>query len=315
MRTPLLIATLVLANLVLVVYLGLRTVGVTTEQPTTSQDLHALLTTELQDDTGKRITFNNLMGHVTAVLFVNPRVTSQVDVTEKVISAYKPSEVSFILITPNSQALRSYLSSITENVSIIQHDYDGLKKRFGVPDCCERRFVFDTQGALNYHDYYVEDLIPRLNLLTSGKLPQLQTALAESFESLRVGHVGPVREQTRAETSKSVIVLFASVSTNCPSGEMVRLVNQYSARRKDVAFLMLLPRNYTNADIENFRANLLINPNVTVEAMNGPLSEKWYSLIDTYGENRVNGAVLLVNRGAISAALGMSELEKKLGEL
>jgi hypothetical protein len=36
-----------------------------------------------------------------------------------------------------------------------------------------------------------------------------------------------------------VIALFSSVSTNCPSGEKVKLVNHYSERRKDIAFLLI----------------------------------------------------------------------------
>ena len=315
MRKLSVIAALVLANLTLIVYLGVRRVGEIADRPTTPQNLQSISATEIQDDTGKRITLSNLIGNVTAILFVNPDVTNQVEVTEKTISAYKPAEVSFILITPNSQALRSYLSSLNENVSIVEHDYDGLKKLFGVPDCCERRFVFDIEGALKYHDYYVEDLIPRLNLLAKQNLPQLPFALVDSLNSLTTGHVGSLREQTRTESTKAAIALFSSVSTNCPSGEMVRLVNQYSERRKDINFLLLLPGNYTSADIENFKANLQINRNLAVATMDGPLAEKWSSLINIYGENQINGTVLLVNRGALSAALGMSELEQKLSGL
>jgi hypothetical protein len=314
MRKLSLIAALVLANLMLIVYLGVRRIGVT-ERPTTPQSLQSIFASELQDDTGKRIILSNLIGHVTAILFVNPYVTNQVDVTEKTISAYKPAEVSFILITPNSQALRSYLPSPTDNVSIVQHDYDGLKKLFGVPDCCERRFVFDTKGALKYHDYYFEDLIPRLNLLAKQNLPQLPFALIDSLNSLTAGHLGSVRKQTRTESTKAVIALFSSVSTNCPSGEKVKLVNHYSERRKDIAFLLLLPKNYTSEDIENFKTNLQISRNLAVETMDGPLAEKWSSLITIYGENQINGTVLLVNRGALSVSLGMSELEQKLSGL
>jgi hypothetical protein len=315
MRKLSLIAPLVLANLTLIVYLGVRRIGVIAEQPTTPQNLQSIFANELQDDTGKRISLNNLIGHVTAVLFVNPEVTNQVEVTENTISAYKPAEVSFILITPNSQALRSHLSSPTENVSIVQHDYDGLKKLFGVPDCCERRFVFDSEGGLKYHDYYVEDLVPRLNLLARQNLPQPQFALLNSLNSLTAGQLGSVREQTRAESTKAAIALFSSISTICPSGEMVRLVNHYSEQRKDITFLVLLPTNYTGADIDNFKANLQISRKVTVKTMDGPLAEKWSSLIDIYGENQINGTVLLVNRGDISAALGMSELKQKLAKL
>ncbi|HEX5886849.1 MAG TPA: hypothetical protein VFY67_20060 [Pyrinomonadaceae bacterium] len=315
MRKLLVIAALILANLILVVYLGVRRIGVISERPTTPQNLQSISATQLQDDTGKRITLSNLIGHVTAVLFVNPGVASQLDATEKTVSAYKPSDVSFILITPNSQALRAYLPSVTENVSIVQHHYDGLKKIFGVPDCCERRFIFDTEGALKYHDYYVEDLIPRLNLLAKQNLPEFPLALVDSLNSLTTGRLGLVREQTRAGSSKAAIALFSSVSTNCPSGEMVGLVNQYSERRKDIAFLLLLPKQYTRADIENFKANLQISRNLVVETMDGPLAEKWSFLIQTYGENRINGTVLLVNQGALSTALGMSELEQKLSAL
>lgn len=315
MRKLLVIAALVLANLTLIVYLGVRRISVIVERPTTPQNLQSVFANELQDDTGKRISLSNLIGHVTAVLFVNPDVTNQVDVTQKTISAYKPAEVSFILVTPNSQALRSYLSSLTDNVSIVQHDYDGLKKLFGVPDCCERRFVFDTEGSLKYHDYYVEDLIPRLNRLAKQDLPQLPFALVDTLNSLTTGHLSSVRGQTRTNSTKAVIALFSSVSTNCPSGEMVRLVNQYSERRNDIAFLLLLPANYTGSDIENFKANLQIKHNLHVETMDGPLAEKWSSLIEIYGENQINGTVLLVNRGVLSAALGMSEVEQKLSGL
>jgi hypothetical protein len=92
-------------------------------------------------------------------------------------------------------------------------------------------------------------------------------------------------------------------------------VNHYSERRKDIAFLLLLPKNYTSEDIQNFKTNLQISRNLAVETMDGPLAEKWSSLITIYGENQINGTVLLVNRGALSVSLGMSELEQKLSGL
>lgn len=308
---------LVLANLILVVYLGVRRIGVTAEQSTTPQSLRSISKTELQDDTGKRISISSLVGQVTAVWFVNPDVSNQVDGISRTIYAYEPNEVTFILITPDSHALRIQLPSLDNNVSIVQHDYAALKKIFAVPECCERRLIFDTAGVLQYHDYYVEsDLRPRLNLLAKKRLPELPFALVDSLKSLTTGHIGLVREKTRhTQSRQAAIVLFSSVSTNCPSGELVKLLNQYSERRKDVTFLLLLPRHYTGIDIKNFKTNLQLSNNFDVETMDDLLAERWASLTHNYGENRINGTVILMNRGELSVALGISEVQQKLSEL
>jgi len=90
------------------------------------------------------------------------------------------------------------------------------------------------------------------------------------------------------------------------------LVGKYT-QRQDVYFVVLLPRDYSNDDRENFTANFRVN--LAVQQFDPELEDKWASLVSLYGEARINGSVAFINRGVISVANGITEVERDLSQL
>jgi hypothetical protein len=199
-------------------------------------------------------------------------------------------------------------------VIVVQHNYAELKKAFKVPDCCERRFIFDAAGKLQHRDYYYEgDLSPRISVLIKKTLRPASAAITEVLNSSTTGAFASLREQTRHTTSgKAVVIFFTSVSSTCPSGELVKLVGRHAANQ-DVDFVVMLPRDYSKSDRKNLTANFRVK--LAVKQFDPELEDKWAALVSLYGEPKINGSVAFINRGDISIANGITEVERDLSQL
>lgn len=310
-RKLVLFGILAAANVVLLAGLGLRKLGAPAQQTLAEGNLPAI---EVLDDTGKRVMLSSLTGKALVLQFVNPQISPQIDAVTKQLTSFETTELHVVLITQSSQELRRYLQELPANVIVVQHNYAELKKAFKVPDCCERRFVFDGHGKLQYRDYYYEgDISPRVNVLISKNLRPASAAISEVLNSSTTGIFAALREQTRHSVSgRTVVIFFTSVSSTCPSGELVKLVGKYT-HRQDVRFVVLLPRDYSDADRENLSANFRVK--LIVQQFDPELEAKWASLVSLYGEPRINGSVAFINRGDVSVANGISEIERNLSHL
>ena len=149
-RKLVLFGILAAANVILLIGLGLRKLETPAQLTLADGHLPAI---EILDDTGKRVLLSSLTGKALVLQFVNPQVTPQIDSVSKLLAAFETSDVRLVLITQNARELRRFLPELPENVIVVQSKYPELKKVFGVPDCCERRFVFDADGNLTYRDY------------------------------------------------------------------------------------------------------------------------------------------------------------------
>src|SRR6201999_2529754 len=120
-----------------------------------------------------------------------------------------------------------------------------------VPDCCERRFIFNGKGELQYKDYYYEmDLRPRLHSMIDIQPEDFPPALTNALKSIKSGRIESLREQTRQnDPGKAVVILFNSISTSCPAGEMVKAANRFAATHKDFPVVALMPNDYTATDM------------------------------------------------------------------
>ena len=310
-RKLLLLATVIVANISVGIYLAFRRA---TAQETSANVINSMPGVEVTDDTGTRRSLSSLIGRVVVLQFINPTAANQVDSISKMLTRFG-AEISFVLITRDSRELRERLPTLPHSAIIVQHDYLELKKIFKVPDCCERRFIFDNEGKSGYHDYYYEaDLTPRLNALLQKPLPPLSSALLESLDSQPNGLIFSTRERTRkTKSGKAVITLFTSVRTGCPSGELVRVLNRYASKHTDVSFLTLLPKSYTTSDIDNFKSNLRVK--FSVERTDDALSKEYGRLVSLYGESRLNGIVLLIDRGVVTVVDNPNEVDLKLSQL
>lgn len=74
--------------------------------------------------------------------------------------------------------------------------------------------------------------------------------------------------------------------------------------------LAFLPKGYSEADIENLKSNLQVG--FPVERADAGLAEKWGALLDVYGEGRMTGTVVLIERGEIIWLAGLEEAEQAL---
>jgi hypothetical protein len=74
--------------------------------------------------------------------------------------------------------------------------------------------------------------------------------------------------------------------------------------------LALLPNDYTAVDVENFKANL--HADFPVERADAELAVKWSELLGVYGEGRLNGTVLIVDRGKVSWMSNLAEAGRAL---
>ena len=307
-RKLVLFGILAAANAIILVGLGLRKLEAPAKQTPPAGNLPAI---EVLDDTGKRVMLSSLIGKALVLQFVNPQIAPQLDAVTKLLSSFEISEVRVVLMTQNSQELRRLLPELPESVIVVQHDYAKLKKAFAVPDCCERRFVFDGDGKLQHRDYYYEaDFTSRVNMLIRKTLRPASAAINDVLNSSTTGTFASLREQTLHTISgKAVVIFFTSVSSTCPSGELVKLVGKYT-QHQDVTFAVLLPRDYSNTDRENFSANFRVK--LAVEKFDPELENKWASLVRSYGEPKINGAVAFINRGDISVANGLMEVERDL---
>jgi hypothetical protein len=304
-----LLAILAVVNITVLGYLSLRN-GSRDKQVSSEVPLPSI---ELIDDRGTRVMLPSLIGVPVVIEFVNPEIPAQTDSVSKLLSAFNPGEVSFILISPNSKELRGLLPNLPEEIIVVQNNYAELKRAFGVPECCERRFIFDSNGSLNYRDYYYDaDLTPRVNLLVKKTLPPVSSAVIDALQSCRTGPFAALREQTRnVNSGRAIAMLFTSVSSTCPSGELLKMVAR-QAKGNSADLLILLPKEYSDTDCENLKTNFKLK--VRVERFNSELTEKWNTLVSRYGEAKVNGTIVLVERGSVSLLTDLSQVEHELSK-
>lgn len=303
-----LLAILAVSNITVLGYLWVRNGSRGNEVAASEVRLPSI---ELIDDRGARMLLPSLIGVPVVIEFVNPEISTQTDSVSKLLDAFNPGEVRFVLITPNSKQLRGLMPNLADDVIVVQSNYAELKKAFGVPECCERRFIFNGDGNLSYRDYYYDaDLTPRINLLAKKNLPPVSTAVIDALQSCRTGQFAALRDQTRNVGSRrALVMLFTSVSSTCPSGELLKMAaRQVKGKGNDL--LILLPMEYSNMDCENLRTNFKLN--VSVGRFDPELQEKWKTLVRMYGEAKINGTVALIEHGSISLLTDPSQVEREL---
>lgn len=312
-RKLILLSFLIIANLSVLGYLAFdRMSGSSSASVTTGRfEIESLPQVEAADDSGTHRRFAELLGKPIVVQFINPQGTVQIDAFLRVVTNFSASEVSFVLITQDAKQLRTQLPRLS-NTWVIEKSYHDLKHTFKVPDCCEKRFIFNGEGKLIYEDYYYEsDLTSRLNTLIKKELPRWSDALVAELDFLKSPQYISLLEKSKDSTSASaVVVLFSSVSTACSSGELVKTLNRYAQERSRTSFLVLLPHDYTDVDLENFKSNLGVS--FPVERENIEFSDQFARLVNFYGESRINGSLLLVANGKIAVLNSVDELSLKL---
>lgn len=315
-RKRLLVLALVAANLLLAVYVVYHHyshAAVADSVPV--EESQALPSVNLRDDSGRVFNAKQLSGRFLFVQFINPQVKAQVDSLTEVLINRPKHQISWLLITDDAPALRSQLGGLQDGVVVVDHDYQELRKLFSVPACCEMRFLFNKSGKLVNRGYYFQDgMANRLRSFVDGEQGYSPTLLLESIRSVRGGQFERVQNVAmRSDSGKAIILLLTSANTTCPSGDLARLVSEFSREHGEVECLALLPDTFGRSDVDNFKTNLDIP--FPVETADEEFSRRWLALVAEYGEMSVNGAVITISREKVSVGHTAKEVESQLKEL
>jgi hypothetical protein len=311
-----LVLALVAANLLLAGYVVYRqSLPEAAAEAVPLEKTQSLPGVSLRDDGGRVFDSKQLLGQFLFVQFINPHVKAQIDSLTEVLTDRPKRPVSWLVMTEDATALRSRLGGLQDGVVVVESNYWELRKLFGVPACCEMRFLFDQRGKLVNRGYYFQDGMPnRMRSFVDGEQGYSPALLLDSMRSVRGGQFERVQAAAmRSQSGKALILLLTSANTTCPSGDLARRVSEFSREHGEVEFLALLPDTFSRSDVENFKTNLDIP--FPVETADADFSRRWASLIEEYGEMSVNGAVITINREKVSVGHTAKEVERQLKEL
>jgi hypothetical protein len=307
------VVILIAANLFLAGYI----VVVRSRQPATPAEARTaekklLPRIQLLDDRGQTFQSDQLLGTPLFVQFVNPNNRQQTDLVSAILKDRPKHPVKILLVTPNAQNLRASVPSITDDIIVVEKYYKELRSDFEIPDCCEKILLFDKTGTrVDQRFYYQGGALGKLHELVDAKPGYSPALFQKALASARSAQVESIRQRTLTSPSgKAVIVAFSLVGTFCPSGEFLDSLKAHQARLQDVEFLILFPKNFTPSDVQNFKTNLKVS--MPVALADHEFSNVWEDFRLRYGEAAMNGAVVAIDRGAVSVLQGMDQVNSFL---
>ena len=267
---------------------------------------------QLFDDRGQTFQSEQFLGTPLFVQFINPDVQRHIELLSEILKDRPKQPVKILLVTPNAQNLRARVPSITDDITVVEKDFNLLRTMFEIPECCEKTIIFDKTGArLDHRFYYQGGAFAKLHSLVDGKPGYSPALLQEAIASANSAQVEAIRQRTLTSPSgKAVIAMFSLIGTFCPSGELLDSLKAHQARLQDVEFLILFPKNFTSNDVQNLKTNLKVS--IPVALADPELSNVWESLHLKYGESPINGALVAIDRGNISVLQGVEQLDSFL---
>ncbi len=99
----------------------------------------------------------------------------------------------------------------------------------------------------------------------------------------------------RSNSDKIAIALLTSVSTSCSTGKLTNSFRNTSERTQNQNLFILLPNQFSDADVENFRANMKYSHQV--EKADVDLANFWVPFAEKY---EATGVVIIVDGENIS---------------
>jgi len=312
-RVGVTITILIAANLLLAGYITV----VRSRQPVTPPDTKQtekkfLPRFQLFDDRGQTFQSEQLLGTPLFVQFINPDVQRHIDLLSAILKDRPKHDVRILLVTPNAQNLRVRVPSITDDITVVEKDFNLLRTVFEIPECCEKTIIFDKTGErLDHRFYYQGGALAQLHSLVDGKPGYSPALLQEAIASANSAQVEAIRQRTLTSPSgKAVIAMFSLIGSFCPSGELLDSLKAHQARLQDVEFLILFPKNFTSNDVQNLKTNLRVSIPVTLA--DPELANVWETFQLRYGESPINGALVAIDRGNISVLQGVQQLDSFL---
>lgn len=313
LRTRFIVVFLIAANLFLAGYI----VVVRSRQPVTPPDARTtekklLPRIQLFDDRGQNFQSDQLLGTPLFVQFVDPDIRQQTDLVSAILNDRPKHPVKILLVTPNAQNLRARVPSITDDIIVVEKHYKQLRTDFEIPECCEKILLFDKAGTrLDDRFYYQGGALTKLHSVVDGKPGYTPALLQEAIASANSAQVETIRQRTLTSPSgKAVIALFSRMGTFCPTGEVLDSLKGHQAKFQDVELLILFPKNFTSNDVQNLKTNLKLS--IPVAIADPELANVWESFLLRYGELPINGALVAIDRGAVSVLQGVEQLDSFL---
>ena len=285
----------------------------TAPPPVSTSGLPRLPKLELKDDRGQEFSTASFFGSPLFVQFVNSNIDAQIVSFTRVREDRLASVIYWLVITNDAPRFRSKFQGRQDDLVVVESEDPIVRETFDVPGCCERWLVYDREGALrrtgSYSDY---DASAWLRYVANGDEPYHPGQFVAALDS--IGAFSQIRERTRSsESGEAVIAMFSSVCSSCQTGALIGTLNKYAKRNPKIDFLIVLPNTYTRDDVANFQTNLKVV--VRVELADDELSRQWLSLKDLYGEREVNGTVLFVEKGEVTALKDMTAIENQLDKV
>ena len=109
------------------------------------------------------------------------------------------------------------------------------------------------------------------------------------------------------QNKQIAIALLTTASTSCSTGKIVKIFKEAAEKSQNSKFILLLPNQFSQQDIENFKSNLKVN--FEVEKADEELSSFWIPLATEY---EAKGIVILSDDGRLTAFQDTKEIERRL---
>lgn len=317
MRSRLFIGVLVLINVSLAGYVVAHRYIFAKPKLVPVAQSHMLPPVELRDEKGRVFHTDRFIGSPLFVQFINPHVEAEISSFLTVRNNRPKKSISWMLLTANAQELRRRLPSDSDDVVIVEEDYQALRNLFSISRSREHWVIFDESGkyrssggydtgdaanqlrnvADNEPIYSTKILSQMLNLMSEeGQLSQFHASAAHSA------------------SGKALVAMFSAACTACPDGSLVDILNNHAAQDRKNSYLIILPSTFTKGDLKNFETNLEVS--IPVHLANADFTRQWFALNRQYGERAVNGSVFVVDKEKVVAVVsGLKETKRLLKEL
>jgi hypothetical protein len=191
------------------------------------------------------------------------------------------------------------------NLFYLSDESAKFRKAFRAPECCDSFMIFNrahrlmAQGIIDYDMisevipllkemaedkelYYFDAQFKRSKLKSSGILPLLRTDVEEHWSGMHY----------------CVVVLLNKLCESCSSGGMVEQINRYYESKPGiVSFVLLVPGDFSEIDIDNLRATLGITmPTKRVAAIT---EDRWGKLKSSFPKHFDNLFLILDDTGGL----------------
>ena len=317
MRSRFTIALLIVANLSLASYvLARRYIFAASELVPVAQS-KTLPLVELQDENGRKFRTDRFIGAPLFVQFVNPSVEAQLVSVQRVREQRPTKSISWLLITANAHELRAKLPQGSDDIVIVQEDYQALRQLFSIPRWREHWVIFDEGGK--YRDsgsYDTGDAVTRLRSVVDNEPVFSLELLTRTVNSLsEKGQLSQFHDKAaHSPSGKAVVGMFSMACTGCPDGSLIAILNKYAALDRKNKYLIVLPNTFTKVELKTFTTNLELS--IPVVLASPEFTREWLALNEQYGEKAVNGSVFIVDKEkVVSVVNGLNETKSLLKTL